>query len=70
MVNPKRDIVLFTFFPVKTSADRVVEDFKSSFPYKADRFVPTAEAQMSAGCPAMSTSSVTYKLYNFFKQHF
>ena len=69
LVNPKTDIVVFTFFPIKTNADLIVGNFKSNFSYKADRFVPT-EAQMSAGCPAMSISSITYKVYDFFKHHF
>lgn len=69
LVNPKTDIVIFTFFPARTNANLIVGNFKSNFSYKADRFMPT-EAQMSAGCPAMSTSSVTYKVYDFFKHHF
>jgi hypothetical protein len=50
LVNPKSDIVIFTFFPVKTTADRIVRDFKSNFNYKAERFVPSA-ADLHSGCP-------------------
>lgn len=70
MVNPGRDIVVFTFFPVKTNANLIVSNFHADLNYRADRMVPT-EAQLSAaGCPAMSSNSITYKLYNFFKNHF
>ena len=50
LVNPQSDIVVFTFFPVKTSADRIVRDFKAGLPYKAERFLPS-EAAMKGGCP-------------------
>lgn len=70
MVNPGRDIVVFTFSPVKTSADLVVSNFHADLNYKADRMVPTKAQLSAAGCPAMSSNSIAYKLYNFFKQHF
>jgi hypothetical protein len=68
LVNPQADIVIFTFFPVKTSADRIVRDFKSNFSYKAERYVPSV-ADLQSGCPVASTSK-TYKIYNFFKNIF
>jgi hypothetical protein len=68
LVNPQSDIVIFTFFPIKTTADRIVHDFKSYFPYKAERFVPSA-ADLQSGCPMASTSK-TYKIYNFLKNIF
>jgi len=68
MVNPQSDIAVFTFFPVKTTASQVVSDFKSQMPYKAERFVPSAEA-MKNGCPVASTSA-SYKIYSFFKHIF
>jgi hypothetical protein len=69
MVNPGRDIVLFTYFPIKTTGDLVLRNFKSNFAIRADRYLPK-ESEMSAGCPAMATNSFSYKLYNFFKNHF
>ena len=68
LVNPQSDIAVFTFFPIKTTANRVVSDLKAQLPYKAERFIPTEEA-MQGGCPAASTST-TYKVYRFFKHIF
>jgi hypothetical protein len=50
LVNPRSAIVIFTFFPVKATANQIVKDFKLNFPYKADRFVPSA-ADLQGGCP-------------------
>ena len=68
LVNPQSDIVIFTFFPIKTTANQIVKDFKLNFNYKAERFVPSA-ADLQSGCPVASTSK-TYKVYNFFKNLF
>ncbi len=68
LVNPKTDIVIFSYFPIQTNADRIVTAFKATFPFPAQRYVPT-EAEMQSGCPVASTS-MTYKLYNYFKTHF
>ena len=61
LVNPQTSIVVFTFFPVKTTGDQVVNNFKAHFPYKADRFMPTAE-NLKHSCP-VAASSYTYKIY-------
>jgi len=68
LVNPGTAIVVFTFFPLKTTADQVVSDFKADLPYKAQRFIPT-KAGLRNGCPVASTS-VTFKVYSFFKHLF
>lgn len=69
MINPKTEIIVFTFFPVKANADKIVEDFRSSLHYKkATRYVPTEE-ELKSGCPVAS-ASITYKLYNSFKNLF
>ncbi len=68
LVNPQSDIAVFTFFPVQTTANRIVSDFKASLSYKAERFIPSAE-EMKNGCPVASTSA-TYKVYSFFKHIF
>jgi hypothetical protein len=69
LVNPQNDIVIFTFYPLKTTTSQVVSDFKSTFNYtKAARFMPS-EDQLKGSCPVASTS-ITYKVYNFFKQTF
>jgi hypothetical protein len=61
LVNPKSSIVIFTFFPLKTTGNQVVSAFKSHFNYKADRFVPT-QASLNSSCP-VAASSFTYKIY-------
>jgi hypothetical protein len=65
LCNPQNHLVVFTFFPGKTSGDLIVQNFKSSLHYKAERFMPT-EAEMQSGCPVGSTSG----LYNYIKNHF
>ena len=68
LVNPQTKIVVFTFYPIKTTADQVVHEFKTALHYKAERFVPT-EADLQSGCPVASTSS-SFKAYNFLKHLF
>lgn len=68
LCNPKSNVVVFTFFPIRTSADQIVKDFKSSLPYKAERYMPS-ESEMKSGCPVASTS-FSYKVYSFFKHTF
>lgn len=63
LVNPQNRIVIFTFSPVKTSGNKVVSDFKSTFHLKAERFMPT-EADLASSCP-VAGSSVAYKIYKF-----
>jgi hypothetical protein len=68
LVNPRSAIAVFTFFPIKTTASRVVSDLKAQLPYKAERFIP-GEAAMKSGCPVAATS-ISYKVYDFFKHIF
>lgn len=68
LVNSKTNIVIFTYFPVKTTGDQVVNNFKSSFDYDAYRYVPP-QAEMQNGCPVAS-NSVTKKVYTYIKHIF
>jgi len=61
LVNPQTNIVIFTFYPVKTTGDQVVRSFKANFNLKAERFMPSDE-QLKSSCP-MAASSFTYKVY-------
>jgi hypothetical protein len=61
LVNPHTNIVVFTFFPIKASANEIVNNFKTRFHFKTERFVPTAE-NLKSSCPVAS-SSFTYKVY-------
>lgn len=67
-INAATRIVVFSFYPVKTSASKLVHDFKASFNIPADRYMPSEE-EMKNGCPVASTSS-TYKAVTFFKRIF
>lgn len=67
LCNPQNQIVVFTFHPVVTSADKIVAGFKSEMNYpQATRFMPTT-AQLQSGCPAMGGGSFTSRLYNAVK---
>ncbi len=48
--NPENGNAVFTFYPVKTNATKLVETFANELHYKAVRFVPTKE-EMMKGCP-------------------
>ena len=67
LCNPKGGIVIFSFYPSKTTANQIVADLKSNMPYKGDRVLPT-EQQLAGGCPMASTT--TYKFYSFIKHVF
>jgi len=66
LVNPQSRIVVFTYYPVKTNADVITANFTSNLNYKAIRVIATKD-DLASGCP-VSNTSVTYKLYNFFKK--
>ena len=61
LVNPQTRIVVFTFAPVKNTADHIVNDFKANFNYQAERFMPSAE-NLKHSCP-VAASSYGYKIY-------
>jgi hypothetical protein len=61
LVNPDTRIVVFTFFPVKTTGNKITEDFKKHFGLKAERFMPSTE-NLAHSCP-VAASSFTYKIY-------
>ena len=64
LCNDKTNIAVFTFHPVAANATNIVNNLKSSLNYQAERFMPTDE-QIASGCPVISKSSVTYKVYNY-----
>ena len=67
LLNPQRTIAIFTFAPIKNNANQIVSDFTATLPYKAERYMPSAE-EMKGGCPAMASNS--YKVISFFKNIF
>jgi hypothetical protein len=65
LCNPESNTAIFTFAPVKTTADAVVNGLNTALPYKGVRFMPSEE-DMKKGCP-VATNSFTYKLFSIFK---
>ena len=65
LVNPQTAIVVFSYYPVQTTATAISNQFISSLPYPAEQFIPSA-AQMSSGCPVAPHSPV-FKIYQYFK---
>jgi len=67
LVNPKTRIVIFTFYPAKTSGNQIVHNFQASFNYDAKRYEPTKE-ELANSCPALPPS-VTEKISAFIKHN-
>ena len=65
VLNRETNMIVFTFYPVKVSADQLAENLKYIFGIDATRYKPSAE-QMASGCPAMS-GTVTGKVFSFLK---
>ncbi|HWB23988.1 MAG TPA: hypothetical protein VG738_00845 [Chitinophagaceae bacterium] len=68
LYNPASKILVFTYYPVKTNANTIADNFTSAFGLKAERVVPTEE-EMQSGCPVALTSPI-YKAYSFVKHIF
>jgi len=68
LCNPVNHNIVFTFFPVKTTANLVVQDFKSNYNIMAHRHEPS-KLELSTSCPVVSTSQ-GYKVYSFLKKIF
>ena len=68
LLNRETNILVFTFYPVKASANQLADNLKATFNVNAERIVPSAE-QMASGCPAMG-HTLTGKLYSFFAHIF
>jgi hypothetical protein len=65
LCNPSTRIVVFTYHPIVTTANDIVQHFKSDFNYAASRYIPS-DKEMRSGCP-VATTSITYKIFGFFR---
>lgn len=65
LVNPQSRIVVFTYYPIKTNATALTASFTTSLHYKAQRVIASKD-DIASGCP-VSNTSITYKVFNFFK---
>jgi len=63
LVNPESSIVIFTFFPIKTSGDQITKDFQSNFHYNAKRIIPSDD-DLKNGCP-VAGATYAFKIYKF-----
>ncbi|MDQ2864469.1 MAG: hypothetical protein M3R50_12655 [Bacteroidota bacterium] len=68
LVNPTSKIAIFTFYPIQTSADQIVQRFQTSFNYEAKRHVPTKE-ELASSCPALP-ENVTQTISSYVKNNF
>ena len=68
VLNRQTDIIIFSFYPVKTSANQIAEKLTSTFNIAAARYMPTAE-QMKGGCPALA-HTFSGKIYTIFSNIF
>lgn len=68
LCNQKSGIAVFTFYPVKTTADKITSDMRSELPYAVNRYMPTKE-EMQGGCP-VGVGSVSSKIYSSFTNFF
>ena len=70
LVNPQTDIVVFSFFPARATADQIVQNFKAAMDYKAERFVPS-RSELRGACPmgfdGDGSPSFISKVLHFFK---
>ncbi len=66
LCNPESDILVFTYSPLQTNANKVLADLKAGLQLPAERVVPTEE-EMKSGCP-VTTGSISYKAYSFIKK--
>ena len=65
----KMDNIVFTYHPSLANGNEIADNFRERTSFKnAVRYIPS-EAEMKSGCPVASTS-ITYKVYSFFRHTF
>lgn len=67
LCNAAGQLVVFTYFPTKTNANQLTDEFKTQFRLNAVRYQPTEE-ELLRGCPI--SNKTTNKLYQLFKETF
>lgn len=68
LYNPASRIVVFSFSPIETNADNIVQNFKTTFKIQAERYIPSAK-DIQSGCPVAATST-SYKVVHFLSNLF
>jgi hypothetical protein len=64
LVNPKAEIAIFTYAPVKNDGDVITQHFKQELPYPQATRIKATEGEMAMGCP-VAGASLAYKVYKF-----
>lgn len=65
LCNAQTETAVFTFYPVRVSADQLAADLRAQLHYNGVRYVPDQKAIMS-GCP-VGNHSLSYKVYSTIK---
>lgn len=68
LCNPAGKLVVFTYYPVKTSAEQIIGKMNQSTSYTGKRFLPTQD-QLASGCP-VAYNSFSYQASKFFTHLF
>lgn len=58
LCNPETDISVFSYRPIQSDPDQLVQELSNQLNYAAVRYVPDANA-LKSGCPMKSTSMIT-----------
>lgn len=62
LCNDKSGIAVFTYYPVKTNADKLLQQMANDLHYNVNRYTPSKE-EMTSGCP-VAAGSLASKIYN------
>lgn len=65
LCNASTETAVFSFYPVKASADRIAADLRAQLHYNGVRYVPDQKA-LTSGCP-VSNHSLSYKIYSLIR---
>lgn len=65
LFNAQTETAVFSFYPVRASADQIAADLRSQLHYNGVRYMPDQKA-LKGGCP-VSDHSLSYKIYSTIK---
>jgi len=67
--NAQMDNIVFTYHAIMTNGNIIADKFRSEMNYpNAIRYIPSAK-ELQSGCPVAATS-MTYKVYQYFRHTF
>ncbi len=65
LCNAQTETAVFTFYPVRASADQIAAALRAQLHYNGVRYMPDQKA-LKGGCP-VSDHSLSYKIYSTIK---